>query len=208
MNRCTDGLGLSKVSSPCKYNYALPRHTNTDTDKFCNRAGQDKRGEEGHISVLEELAGSRLRRSCWAKYWFPTQHVISALHRQWCAPVLFKWLFTARQNIINAGSAIIHKCLNPYKRLQPSVNVSQVYHVTRERVPDYYQRFWYEKGLHCVLGFQYIYIYIYIYIYHTLYCLFYSARRGPVSGTLHGIMTLSKFVISRTPWSKVLVYHK
>jgi len=145
------------VSSPCKYYYALPRYTNTDTDKFCNRAGQDKRREKRHISVLEELAGSRLGHSCWAKYWFPTQHVISALHRQWCAPVLFKWLFTARQNIINAGSVIIHKCLNPYKRLQPSVNVSQVYHVTRERVLDYYQRFWYEKVLHCVLGLLYIY---------------------------------------------------
>jgi len=140
------------VSSPYKHNYALSGHTNTDTDKLSNWAGQDKRREKEHISVLEELGDSRLRRSCWAKYWFPTQHVISALHRQWCAPVLFKWLFTARQNIINAGSAIIHKCLNPYKRLQPSVNVSQVYHVTRERVLDYYQRFWYEKGLHCVLG--------------------------------------------------------
>lgn len=190
------------VSSPYKYNYALPRHTNTDTDKLSNRAGRDKRSEKEHISVLEKLGGSRLCRSCWAKYWFPTQHVISALHRQWCAPVLFKWLFTARQNIINAGSAIIHKCLNPYKRLQPSVNVSQVYHVTRERVLDYYQRFWYEKGLHCVLGF------IYIYTHQTLYCLFYFERRGPVIGTLHGIVTLSKFlVISRTPWNKMLVYH-
>jgi len=140
------------ASYPYKYNYALSSHTNTDTDKLSNWAGQEKRREKEHISVLEELGGSRLRRSCWAKYWFPTQHVISALHRQWCAPVLFKWLFTARQNIINAGSVIIHKCLNPYKRLQPSVNVSQVYHVTRERVLDYYQRFWYEKGLHCVLG--------------------------------------------------------
>jgi hypothetical protein len=50
------------VSSPYKYNYALPRHTVTDTDKMCNQAGQDKGRDREHISVLEELAGHDKRR--------------------------------------------------------------------------------------------------------------------------------------------------